>query len=936
MRRVKRPVAWMAAALAVYALAGFFAVPPLIRHQLPSALRNFLAREASLREASFNPLTLRVTLRGFDLRDRDGGPLAAFDALTANFQASSLFRRAWTFREIRLTKPVVTGRIGGDGRLTAADLFEPKSSPEPSKPFRLPRVLVGDLIVEAGVCTFEDASREPPFATTLQPLDVHVSGLTTIPDRTGDHAITIGVEDRGEIRWAGRLEAEPLRLEGKLDLTLRRLDRLWTYFGNAYPLDVSSGEAHLSLPYIIEKRAGGGLSLDAHDVDFSVSGLAGRARGDTADWVRAGRVSLYGGRVRWPEQTAVFERAEIDQPAAWVRRKEDGKVDWLELFDRFKAMPSTERKGKAAHAAGWKAVVKAIDVKAGTLEIEDRAVSPPATLTTSEFESHVEDLTSDASMPLRTRASAKIGGAPMTSSGTIELKPAVVTQEFKLRGFDVKASQPYLNSWLRARLESGTASTEGKLVYRQGGSPIFQFDGRTSLDGLAIADPGGRRVASWDALAVDGIHLTLAPNRLDVRAIDLRKPFTEILIDHDRNFVLRSLLVERPSTPSTERTSPAAAARAGFPLSVAAIRLHDASIGYVDESLARPFRTTLHSVQGSLTAVSLQKAAPSRLLFEGTVDADGYVKAEGSTRLGDPWAGSDVVLLLRNVDMKSLTPYTAEFAGSTIADGRLDLAASYKVHDRALDGTNKVTATNLTLGEKVDGAKSPLPLRLAVALLKDPHGRIELDVPVEGSADDPEFGYRTVAWQAFKRVMTNVTTAPFRFLGRMMGIQGDDLELVSFEPARSDLLPPEKEKLVKLTQALQERPGLNLHVVGRFDPATDSEALRKGKLEAALASQSLEALYTATFSAEQLAAARAKHISGTELDSAGYDEELRSSLLAKQAVGDDELTALGQARSDAIIAALDASRVTAAPVEPVKKKKEGETLVPCELTIPAD
>ena len=229
-----------------------------------------------------------------------------------------------------------------------------------------------------------------------------------------------------------------------------------------------------------------------------------------------------------------------------------------------------------------------------------------------------------------------------------------------------------------------------------------------------------------------------------------------------------------------------------------------------------------------------------------------------------------------------------------------------------------------------------MPLRLAVALLKDSQGRIELDVPVEGSVDDPEFGYRTVAWQAFKSVMTNVTTAPFRFLGRMMGIHGDDLELVSFEPARSDLLPPEKEKLQKLNQALRERPGLDLHVVGRFDPTTDSEALRRSKLEAALASQSLEALYSAAFSAEQLAAVRARHTSGSELDSAGYDEELRSSLLAKQTVGDDELTALGRARSDAIIAALDASRVTAAPVEPVKKKKEGETLVPCELTIPAD
>ncbi len=952
--------AWIAVLFLAYLVLGFLAVPRILRWQIPRLTRTYLAREATLRSASFNPFTLTTVLRGFELRDRDGSHLAGFDELTVNLQASGLLRRAWTFHEIHLVHPSVVGRIAADGRPAVADLFEPKAEPEkPKEESRLPRVLIHDLHIDSGTIEFQDESKSPRFSSTLEPLNVRVSGLSTIPDRSGAHSITVGVEDRGEIRWSGRMSVEPLRFEGQLDLTLKRLDRIWDYAGRTIPLQVSSGEAHVSLPYLFEKGAGGALRFEAHDVTFDVAGLAARPRDTNHAWVSLGRVDLKGGRIRWPEKTAEIELVRVSEPAIEAWRSEEGKINWLELIERLKtAVPSGEP-GRDAAGASWKASCAAVELAGGSLDIEDRAVAPAVKLAVSGIESRVENLSSDTSVPMKARLSAKVNeSATVSAAGTVGLSPMAAEIDVEVAGLGVPSLQSYASQIASVKIQSGAAGVHGKLSYHEGGKPLLAFDGRATLDGLSLADPGGVPVLAWDELAVESIRLTLEPNLFRARAVNIRKPFAQILIDRQGQVGAMKLV-------KSDGSKAPAAAGPPFAFEIGSIQLHDGGVEYGDESLILPFHTVVHAAEGSLTDLSSKGSAGSRLLIEGKIDEHGYAKAEGTLRVFDPYAASDVHVLFRNVDMTSLTPYTAEFAGYSIKEGRLDLEVDYKIHDRTLLGNHKLTATSLTLGDKVGGAKTSLPLRLAVALLKDSEGKIELEVPIEGSVDDPEFGYRKVIWSAFKRVMINVTTAPFRFLGRLLGIKGDDLEYVSFEAGRSTLMPPEKEKLGKLVEAMKSRPGLALQVGGRFDPVSDAAALRQDKLDALIAARRetmgsgsgdegaaidriLEALYKEAFPPEAVEALRKKHTTAPAapkqqpvFDAAGFFDEIRQALFQAQTVGPDVLSALARARSDAITAALsgeggiDAARVTATDVQPIKKK-EGQELVPCQLAMPVD
>jgi hypothetical protein len=218
--------------------------------------------------------------------------------------------------------------------------------------------------------------------------------------------------------------------------------------------------------------------------------------------------------------------------------------------------------------------------------------------------------------------------------------------------------------------------------------------------------------------------------------------------------------------------------------------------------------------------------------LEGRVDEFGLARVDGSLATFDPTQFMDLRVAFRNIEMTPLSPYSATFAGRRIASGRLGLDLQYKIDKGALLGDNKVELMKFTLGERVEapGALN-LPLDLAVALLTDAEGRIAIGVPVKGNVNDPQFSYGHLIWQAITTVLTNIVTAPFRAL---FGSGGDAVESIAFDPGRAALLPPEREKLKRVAEALEKRPQLKLAVEGQYSEA-DRAALRRRDVAHALA-----------------------------------------------------------------------------------------------------
>jgi hypothetical protein len=222
--------------------------------------------------------------------------------------------------------------------------------------------------------------------------------------------------------------------------------------------------------------------------------------------------------------------------------------------------------------------------------------------------------------------------------------------------------------------------------------------------------------------------------------------------------------------------------------------------------------------------------------LDGRVDEYGLAKIDGALNPFDPKANTEVKVVFRNVEMTSLTPYSAKFAGYKIDSGKLSMDVQYKIKESKLAGNHRIILDKLTLGEKVEspGAMN-LPLDLALALLKDADGKIDLGLPVSGDLDNPEFSYGHLILKAIVNLFTKIITAPFAIIGRLIGVESATLDAVGFEPGSITLPPPEREKLKQLAEALKKRPNLKLDIQGCFNAKADSDAMRSLSLRRSIA-----------------------------------------------------------------------------------------------------
>jgi hypothetical protein len=392
------------------------------------------------------------------------------------------------------------------------------------------------------------------------------------------------------------------------------------------------------------------------------------------------------------------------------------------------------------------------------------------------------------------------------------------------------------------------------------------------------------------------------------------------------------------------------------------VEIRAGTMDFTDLNLPIPFAALVKPMQGQVSAITSGSPTPARVELDGDVNEYGAATIRGSLDVFDPQHLMDLELDFRNIEMPDLTPYTVKFAGREIADGSLDVDLSWSIRDGRLEANNRMVINDLELGAKVEspGALS-LPLDLAVALLTDTQGRIDLAVPVSGDLNDPEFRYAPLVFKALGNVLGKIVTAPFRFLASLLGGDAEDadLEFVGFVAGDAALRGPEAEDLEKLATALTQRPELLLEVGAAFDAERDGRAMRERQLDAAISGRFeagegsgkdgdpvrliMEAMYAEAAGPEAPAALQAEHSSipqGSDkpvLDETAYIEALRAALLEQQVVAEQDLRLLGMERAAAVrnylveAGGLDAARIALA--EPDEAKRADENLVFLKLEL---
>jgi len=512
-------------------------------------------------------------------------------------------------------------------------------------------------------------------------------------------------------------------------------------------------------------------------------------------------------------------------------------LNWAEILQKAPGAPA------AAPTRLVTAAVAPLDVQLARLslnglevDIVDQSPPKPVRLHVAKGFVTLKDLSLDLSkaVPLEAGFTLRQGGR-LDASGTVVPGQASGSLDLKLVGLSLQPFAAYVNQFARLNLHSGTASTRGKLAFAQAKSGMkLDYDGSFAVDDLAITEEETEEAfLGWKKLSSNSLAFRLNPNRLRMNELMALNPFGKVIIFEDKSINLQRVLRSQP----TGKPTIAAAARSKpkfvdqpppFPLVVERLRIVGGNAEFADLSLTPQFGTLMHDLGGVITGLSTDPRTTALVELDGKVDEFGSARIRGSIQPFRATDFTDLKLTFRNLEMTKLTPYSGKFAGRKIDSGKLSVDLEYKVKDRQLAGENKFIVNKLKLGERVDSPDAiKLPLDLAIALLEDSNGIIDLDLPVSGSLDDPQFSYAKIIWKAIVNVLTRLVTAPFRALGKLLGINSEKLEAIDFDPGSSALLPPEQEKLKTLAEALAKRPALVLTLEPGYDPEADRRALQE-------------------------------------------------------------------------------------------------------------
>jgi hypothetical protein len=831
------------AGLLLYALAGSVLAPYLLERYVPTYAQEQLGSRATIADVRINPFLLRFEVKDFRLEYPPGQPLVGVGRLLVDFQLSSLFRRAWTFADVQVDGLDLNVEVQRDGSLNLAAFmgrlgkrYEAVTSGE--QPPR--RWLVQHAQLRDGKLTFSDLSGQTPLRTTVVPIDLEVLNLATLPDRHGRYAITAAVPDGGMITWHGDVSLLPMASAGELEVRGVKLATAWAFVRDEVRLAEPVGSVDLATRYRFAYRDRQ-ATLSLEDIRAEVSALALRARGGGDPILALDTIAASGARFDLANRTLVVPSIEVANGRVAVIQGADGRIPLLESLTPI-GKPSRESSAPATQP--WKVLVETVTARDVQVAFGDRRHEQPITYDAHVVSAAVRNLTNDGKVPMRFEAALRVAqGGTVDGSGTIAQNLDGIEAQVEMNQVALAPLRPLLARYATLDLRSGHVSASARVGYRaRGEGPTLRATGAVTIGDLLVNESDtGDRFLSWKTLSTDDMSFTLAPNRLRIKEIRLTEPGAKVVIAKDRSLNLVHVLRTEAgrAAPLATADGPRAVAAAApgpkrpesrgedFDARVARVSVRNGTVDFADFSLVLPFATRITRFGGTAVGISTERTGRTEVKFRGRIEPSGFANVEGGLSAYDPKAFTDIRVEFHNVEMPALSPYTATFAGRAVAAGRLSLELQYKIVDRMLVGQNKAVMENFKLGERVEAPNAlDLPLDLAIALLTDSQGRINVAVPIQGNVGQPTFDYRHLIREAIANLIIRVVSAPFRALGRLFGGVDEEVASIEFAPGSARLRPPEREKLDKVAHVLSERRELKLVIRGPFDPERDGEALR--------------------------------------------------------------------------------------------------------------
>ncbi|EGK73300.1 hypothetical protein METUNv1_00478 [Methyloversatilis universalis FAM5] len=822
-----------------------------------------------------------VELRDLELDSRDGKPLFKLPALDVVLNEIQPLAGKIDIASIRIDQPDFEIARGKDGRLNLlalqprprAGAAETAPAPTAARPAAPPEVKVGLFEVMQARVAFTDEQPAKAFSYAIEPMDIVLRDFSLQGDEPA--TLVIGAQGEGNVRLSldAKLRASKPDIEGELTVSGVDLPRFSPYFADLINFSVDQAQARLGTRFGL-RVVDGAPQGEVVVTEAGIARLKLTRRGEKQPFAQAEDISVTGARIDVSTHKVAVDSVDLIKPRLRAARLADGGIDLAGLVRAGDAPAAPARPASAAGSGSgpaWVAQLSTFNLKDGAVRFEDRGFATPAVIELDRIALKLENVGTD----LKQKSKVDFGfrdarGGLFGARGGFALSPVQADLKLDARRLDLMVAQPWLAQKLNAELLAGVLSLRGDLgVKTEGADWALAWNGETNVENIHLTEKtSAADLLKWRSLFAGGIALKLDSRKPDLLAglsineVALSDYFARIIVSPQGRLNLQDVVRKDAAAQSAPTPAPVAAAKpapapaapppakgtaapagsqsaalaqminaARPPIDVKTVVMQGGRVDFSDFFIKPNYRAQLSELGGRVSGLSSASGTAGEVELRGVVEGSAPISITGRI---NPLAESlflDIKASARGIELAPLSPYSGKYVGYGIEKGKLSVNIAYKIDKDQLTAQNNVILDQLTFGSPVDSPDAiKAPVLLAVSLLKDRNGVIDINLPISGSLSDPQFSIGGIVVKVIVNLIVKAVTSPFALLGSLFGSDAD-LDHVAFEPGRAVLNDEARGKLDTLGKALTDRPALKLEVTGRTDRATDIEGYRRALLD---------------------------------------------------------------------------------------------------------
>ncbi len=823
-------------------------LPRVALPQINQQLQHYSRVPASLGSLRLQLWPLRLELGQLRLGDWQQ-PILALEQASLQLEPLALAEGVLHIQQLQLGGLRSHLQLDSEGRLNLLQALRlpPPQPPSPADSSPPPALRIDQLLID-GQLQLSDQRLQQPLELAWPHMRLHVRDLDT---RGGAARLWLALHGPQvpALSLHSQFDPQARSASGRARLAGLDLQPLTRYL---QPMALRLGRGQLTLDSQFSLHDSLQLSqgsLELRDLQLDE---------DAGHRLQLPHLSLHG--LQLDSATRQLQIGRLDSRGLITRltRQADGRLDWQQLVQDSlaaaapRALPlqlqTATTAGVASEPASpapaspagdtppdaarpWQLVLQQLQLSDYRLALTDQSVQPAARLDIGPLNLQAGPLHADLSQPLQLQLDSAIGPrGQLALSGSLQPASRSADLQLRLDSLDLRPLQGWISPWIRVQLQAGDLDTQLAIqAAAPEGAPLqLQASGSAAINQLHIKDGiEDRDLLKWQRLSLGALQYHHG-TRLQIGSIELEKPYARLVLDEQRRSNIQALLVEQPAATTTAGTG---SASAPLHVQIGSTRVADGTVNFADRSLTPNFAASILQLEGRIGALDNRSSQAAAIDIRGKVDRYAPVRIHGSLTPFDPLQRLDVTTSFRRVELTTLTPYSGKFAGYSIRKGRLNLDLHYRIDRGQLQADNKLVLENLQLGDRVESPDATsLPVRLAVALLKDSQGRIDIELPVSGDLNNPQFSIGPLLAQTLGNLIARAAKAPFNLL---LGLAEDSgsADQIGFAAAATTLDEPARQRLDQLASALTERPELRLEVEGLSAASLDGPQLAEARLQ---------------------------------------------------------------------------------------------------------